>query len=86
MQEELRSVLDLINAEEDPMLEIKTTPDVYITQKSTPHEVKQWLKDKDFSQRYVMHFPVKLSTLYDILEHFSIISRVSLAKGTQVKI
>ena len=56
MQEELRSVLDLINAEEDPMLEIKTTPDVYITQKSTPHEVKQWLKDKDFSQRYEMHF------------------------------
>ena len=54
MQDELRSVLDLINAEEeeDTMLEIKTTPDVYITQTSSPNEVKQWLKDKGFSQRY----------------------------------
>ena len=54
MQDELRSVLDLINAEEeeDTMLEIKTTPDVYITQASSPNEVKQWLKDKGFSQRY----------------------------------
>ena len=32
-------------------IEIKVTPDVYITQKSTPHEVRNWLKAKSFSQR-----------------------------------
>ena len=67
MQDELRSVLDLINAEEveDTMLEIKTTPDVYITQASSPNEVKQWLKDKGFSQRYanICAFDIKLSSL-----------------------
>ena len=51
MQEELRSVLDLIRDEETSMMEIKTTPDVYITQNSSPREVKQWMKDKDFSAR-----------------------------------
>ena len=68
MQEELRSVLDLINAEEDDtMLEIKTTPDVYITQASSPNEVKQWLKDKDFSQRYAICIDIKLSSLITYL-------------------
>lgn len=51
MQEELRSVLELIVTEEDKTLDIKTTPDVYITQTSSPREVKQWLRDKGFSQR-----------------------------------
>ncbi len=51
MQDELRSVLDLMIAEEKT-LDIKTTPDVYITQNSSPREVKQWLRDKDFSKRY----------------------------------
>ena len=32
-------------------LDIKTTPEVFITQKSTPTEVRGWLKQKKFSQR-----------------------------------
>ena len=50
MQDELRSVLDLMIKEENT-LEIHTTPDVYITQNSSPRDVKKWLKAKEFSQR-----------------------------------
>ena len=50
MQEELKSVLDLMIAEEKT-LEIHTTPDVFITQRSSPREVKKWLIAKEFSQR-----------------------------------
>ena len=50
MQEELKSVLDLMIAEETT-LEIHTTPDVFITQRSSPREVKKWLIAKEFSQR-----------------------------------
>ena len=50
MQDELRSVLDLMIKEENT-LEIHTTPDVYITQNSSPRDVKKWLRDKEFSQR-----------------------------------
>ena len=32
-------------------IEIMTTPDIFITQKSTPHEVRNWIKAKGFSQR-----------------------------------
>ena len=51
MQDELRSVLDLM-IQQDSTLEIHTTPDVYITQNSTPRDVRKWLRDKEFSQRY----------------------------------
>ncbi len=52
MQEELKSVLDLFRQDDpDDKIKIKTTPDVYITHKSTPKEIRQWLKAKDFSQR-----------------------------------
>ena len=50
MQEELRSVLDLI-IDDEKTLEIPKTPDVYITHRSTPKEVRHWLKAKGFSQR-----------------------------------
>ena len=51
MQDELRSVLDLM-IQQDSTLEIHTTPDVYITQNSNPRDVRKWLRDKEFSQRY----------------------------------
>ena len=50
MQEELKTVLSVYN-EVQPKLNVMTTPDVYITQKSTPSEVRNWLKAKHFSQR-----------------------------------
>ncbi len=31
----------------------RTTPDIYITQKSTPTEVRNWLKAKQFGDRLV---------------------------------
>jgi hypothetical protein len=52
MQDELKSVLDLFR-EKDKHLEIQKTPNVYITQSSTPHEVRNWLKRKQFGQRSV---------------------------------
>ena len=50
MQEELKNVLDLYR-EKEKHLDIKTTPEVFITQKSTPTEVRGWLRQKKFSQR-----------------------------------
>ena len=50
MQEELANVLSLYR-EKEKHLEIKTTPDVYIMQGSTPTEVRNWLKAKQFSSR-----------------------------------
>ena len=50
MQEELKSVLDLINNDQKT-LDIHTTPDVYINHKSNPKQVRHWLKAKGFSQR-----------------------------------
>ena len=55
MQDELRSVLDLM-IQQDSTLEIHTTPDVYITQNSTPRDVRKWLRDKEFSQRYCITY------------------------------
>ena len=74
MQDELRSVLDLM-IQQDSTLEIHTTPDVYITQNSTPRDVRKWLRDKEFSQRYCIthdlyrvvaryHFPLFSANIY----------------------
>jgi hypothetical protein len=52
MQDELRSVLDLLPSDDKP-LEIKITPDVYITHRSSPNEIKKWLRAKDFSKRLI---------------------------------
>jgi len=50
VQDELKSVLEVFR-EKETVLNIKTTPDVYISKTSSPQEVKQWLKDKNFSRR-----------------------------------
>ena len=50
MNAELKMVLESFRRQR-PHLEIVKTPDVYITQKSTPGEVQAWLKIKGFSQR-----------------------------------
>ncbi len=52
MAEELKSVLDLYR-EKEKHLEIKTTPNVFIKQNSTPYEVRQWLKQKQFGERCI---------------------------------
>lgn len=58
MQEELNSVLTLVREREKqrPALDIKSTPETYINQKSTPKEVQDWLKDKDFSENLCNKF------------------------------
>ena len=61
MQDELRSVLDLM-IQQDSTLEIHTTPDVYITQNSNPRDVRKWLRDKEFSQRYCITYDFILYT------------------------
>ncbi|KAF5279816.1 hypothetical protein FQR65_LT15269 [Abscondita terminalis] len=47
MQDELTLVLSMYR-EKKKNFDIKQTPEVYITQKSNPHEVQEWLKAKDF--------------------------------------
>ncbi len=52
MHEELKSVLDLFKLQKSkPPLDIRTTPNIYISQDSTPSEVRNWLKEKHFSKR-----------------------------------
>ncbi|KAG0711120.1 Epidermal growth factor receptor kinase substrate 8 [Chionoecetes opilio] len=61
-----RSTADLMNAElkmvlesfrrQRPHLEIVKTPDVYVSQKSSPGEVQSWLKIKGFSPRIMKQF------------------------------
>lgn len=50
MQRELKEVLTLFK-EKKRNLDIVKTPDVYITQKSNPTEVQNWLKEKGFSEK-----------------------------------
>lgn len=45
----MRNVLTIFR--ERRKIEIPRTPDVYVTQDSTPTEVQQWLKAKGFSSR-----------------------------------
>lgn len=51
MQEELKNVLDVFKDSQKNHLEVTKTPDIYIGQDSTPHEVREWLKQKQFSER-----------------------------------
>jgi epidermal growth factor receptor kinase substrate 8 len=51
MQHELRTVL--LEFRKQRHVEIQKTPDVFINQKSAPHEVKAWLKAKGFSEQIV---------------------------------
>jgi len=50
LQEELKSVLELFR-EKRRNLEIVKTPEVYISQRSNPEEVQNWLEAKGFSGR-----------------------------------
>ena len=51
MQDELKNVLNVFNENKQQMIDIKKTPDVYITQTSTTFEVRNWLKKKQFENR-----------------------------------
>jgi len=50
MADELKNVLTYFS-EEKRNLDIHKTPDVFIDMRSTAREVRQWLKDKEFSER-----------------------------------
>ena len=52
MHEELRNVL-LIYRQNKPKIEIKRTPEVYISRESTVSEVHDWLKKKNFSEKVI---------------------------------
>ncbi|XP_046459343.1 epidermal growth factor receptor kinase substrate 8-like isoform X1 [Daphnia pulex] len=47
MVEELKNLLDIYQPEKNK-LDIRKTPEMYITLKSTPDEVRDWLKAKEF--------------------------------------
>ena len=51
MAEELRHVLSFYSEEKQRNLDILHTPDIFIDQRSTAREVKEWLKAKQFSSR-----------------------------------
>ena len=51
VQDELKSVLEVFR-DKDKHLDIEKTPDIFVSQDSTPSEVRTWLKAKKFSQRY----------------------------------
>lgn len=50
MNAELKLVLESFRRQR-PHLDIVKTPDVYISQQSSPEEVQSWLKIKGFSKR-----------------------------------
>lgn len=52
MHEELKNVLTLFR-ERRKHLDIHKTPDVYISQTSTPTEVETWLKAKGFEEKTI---------------------------------
>ena len=45
--EELKDVLEIFHAR-GSNLDIRKTPETYISPKSTPDEVREWLKSKEF--------------------------------------
>lgn len=47
MVEELKNLLDIYQPEKSK-LDIRKTPETYITLKSSPDEVREWLKSKEF--------------------------------------
>jgi len=51
MAEELRHVLSFYSEEKQRNLDILHTPEIFIDQRSTAREVKEWLKAKQFSAR-----------------------------------
>ena len=51
MAEELRHVLSFYSEEKEKHLDILQTPDIFLDQRSTPREVKEWLSAKQFSSR-----------------------------------
>jgi len=51
MAEELRHVLSFYSEDKAKHLEIQKTPDIFIDQRSTAREVKEWLQAKQFSNR-----------------------------------
>ena len=50
MQDELKSVLEIFR-ERDKHLDIPITPEIFVNERSTPEDVKTWLKAKQFSKR-----------------------------------
>lgn len=52
VQQELVSVLEIFK-EREKSLQITVTPEVFISKSSSPEEVKQWLKDKKFSETVI---------------------------------
>jgi len=51
MADELRHVLSFYSEDKAKHLEIQKTPDIFIDQRSTAREVKEWLRAKQFSAR-----------------------------------
>jgi len=51
MADELRHVLSFYSEEKQKHLDIHKTPEIFIDQRSTGREVKEWLKAKQFSSR-----------------------------------
>lgn len=45
--DELKDVLDLFNTRKRT-LDIRKTPEVFITSRSDPEEIRNWLKSKEF--------------------------------------
>ena len=50
MNFELKGVLEEFRKRK-PHIEVQKTPDVYVDNRSTPNEVQEWLKMKNFSDR-----------------------------------
>ena len=50
VQDELKSVLEIFR-EKDKHLDIVTTPEIFVSEQSTPTDVRNWLKAKNFSKR-----------------------------------
>ena len=46
--EELKDVLEIFHERRNKLEGVRKTPDVYITPESSPKEVQEWLKSKEF--------------------------------------
>lgn len=52
-QDELKEVLTLFRNAKRPIYDVTKTPEIFIQQSSTPKEVENWLKAKNFNDKTV---------------------------------
>lgn len=80
--EELKDVLDFFK-DNRSRLDIRKTPETYIKPSSSPEEVQEWLKAKEFDVVYVFYCLVGVRLINDSLKN-SVQKRLKGMTGAEV--